>query len=465
MRSLSKSEFIWGYAASTLNIGAGIMLLPIILRFLPPQDVGLWFVFITLAGFAQLIEFGFQPTLARNTAYIYAGAQNLSKFGLSKYLPVKENINLELLNDLLFSAKKIYRTVSIVSIIILWIFGTLYIATLINSEKNKTEYILAWLAFSSGSIVNFYYGYVNGILQGRGDVGLANKVTVLSKGSLILLGAVAVASGFGLVGFGFAALFSACISRIAALHYFSSGHITAGNRINGNKPRAQSEDILKILWHNAGRLGLVQIGAFLIQRGNILIASSFLGLSTAASYGMSVTVLTALVSISAVICQLQVPHMSAMQAKGERKKLAATYGQILILSFSLFALGFTSLLVFGDTLLIFIQSDTRLLPPVLLLFLGIVLILEMHHSIAGTYLTTTNYVPFVRAAIISGLAISILSVLAVRPYGAAGLIMAQCLVQLLYNNWKWPIEALRHLGFNLQEVLVMGFRAFFRTPS
>jgi O-antigen/teichoic acid export membrane protein len=303
MRSLSKTEFIWGYAASTLNIGAGIMLLPIILRFLPPQDVGLWFVFITLAGFAQLIEFGFQPTLARNTAYIYAGAQNLSKFGLSNYLPEKENINLELLNALFFSAKKIYRTVSIASIIILWVFGTLYISTLIKSEQNKTEYIIAWLAFSSGSIVNFYYGYVNGILQGRGDVGLANKVTVLSKGSLILLGAAAVASGFGLVGFGFAAFFSACISRIAALHYFSSGHLSSGNRIYGDTPRVQSEDILEILWYNAGRLGLVQIGAFLIQRGNILIASSFLGLSTAASYGMSITVLTALLSISAVICQ------------------------------------------------------------------------------------------------------------------------------------------------------------------
>src|SRR6266567_8101153 len=74
--AISRRDIYWGYAAQLLNVGAGLILLPVVVRYFSPEDVGLWFVFITLAGLAQLLEFGFQPTLARNTAYVYAGARS-----------------------------------------------------------------------------------------------------------------------------------------------------------------------------------------------------------------------------------------------------------------------------------------------------------------------------------------------------------------------------------------------------
>ena len=70
MKPLTRGDVLWGYIAQVLNIGAGLILLPILLRNLSPEDVGLWFVFISLAALAQLLELartapGFRDDIGR----------------------------------------------------------------------------------------------------------------------------------------------------------------------------------------------------------------------------------------------------------------------------------------------------------------------------------------------------------------------------------------------------------------
>jgi hypothetical protein len=102
---------IWGYLAQALNLGGGLLLLPISARFLSPEDLGLWFVFSALAGLAQLLELGFQPTFARNAAYVYAGAQQLVKTGLPERSDNDDPaVNLGLLSGLLAAARTVYRS-------------------------------------------------------------------------------------------------------------------------------------------------------------------------------------------------------------------------------------------------------------------------------------------------------------------------------------------------------------------
>lgn len=447
----------WGYIAQALNIGAGLILLPIILHYLSPEDVGLWFVFITLAGLTQLLELGFNPTLARNAAYVYAGAQTLAKHGLPKELEAGGAINLKLLANLVASARKIYQIVAALASIVLLVGGSYYITSLMPPNKDATVTLIAWVFFSSGYIAAFYYGYVNGLLQGRGDVTQANKVVVITRSVLILLGAVAVVAGYGLLGLGVASMLASILGRWIAVHYFYSVERPEMHSLR-IKSNIGNTELIKTLWHNASRLGAVQVGAFLIQRGNILIASSFLGLAATASYGMTVTILMALSGVATVICQVQMPHMNSMQAKGDRKGLTAIYGEILIVSWVMYICGLLLLMIFGNDLLEIISSKTQLLPTALLLLLGLVLLLELNHTIAATYLTTVNKIPFLSAALISGLGIVLIAFILVKPMGALGLILAQGLVQLTYNNWKWPKEAIAHLQSKFMQVIILGVK-------
>lgn len=451
---------LWGYLAQALNIGAGLILLPVILKYLPAAEVGLWFVFITLVGLAQLLEFGFNPTISRNTSYIYAGAVALQRDGLPIHDTNKSTINLDLLASLLNTARKVYRVVSLLAAALLLIGGSIYISTLVTEEtSDKTTLILAWVTFATGYIVTLYYGYINGMLHGRGDVSQSNKIIITTRGLLILLGSYALITGHGLLGLGIASLMSSGIGRIIAMRYFFSETRPEMRTIRSLATNT-ADDLTPLLWHNASRLGAVQVGSFLIQRGNILIASSTLGLESAASYGMTVTILTVLITVSSVLCQLQLPRLNAIQSRNERSSLITIYGQIQLSSWTVFSLGLIFLVVFGDLMLNFVGSDTKLIPWPLLLVFGLIYLFELNHSIAATYLTTVNKIPFVKAALISGISITVLAVFLSAAYGIVGLIAAQGVVQLAYNNWKWPMEAQKNLQSSFLGTIKVGFKQF-----
>jgi O-antigen/teichoic acid export membrane protein len=451
-----KKDLLWGYFAQTLNIGAGLILLPIILRYFTVADVGLWFVFITLAGFAQLLEFGFLPTLTRNVAYVYAGADSLLKEGVPESGNRIQPVNQQLLGSLILSARRIYRVVALLAAVVMFVGGSGYIYTTLSPAQDFSEIVLAWLVFAFGYVLTFYFGYYNGLLQGRGDVTLANKVVVITKTTLIVAGCISTVAGWGLLGLGVASALSAAVGRVVARYYFNLDNLSVVAA--ELKSCVEYGPVLGTLWYNASRLGAVQVGGFLIQRGNILLASSFLGLEAAASYGMTITVVSALAGVAGVAAQVQIPHLCALEAKGDRESCAAVYGEALILGGLVFLFGLLALMVFGNYFLELIGSQTMLLPTPLLCALGLIWLLEMNHVIAATYLTTLNFIPFVPAALLSGIAVFVTTLLLINPLGVLGLIIGQGLPQLAYNNWKWPVEAMRNLSTNLMSVIKLGAR-------
>lgn len=455
IKAATRRDIFWGYLAQGLNIGAGIILLPIVIHFLSPADVGLWFVFVTLASLAQLLEFGFQPTIARNVAYVYAGARELSSSSIPPETHTVGEPDIDLLGSVFRAARRIYAMVAGVACLVLLGGGSIYVYSLLIPTQDQMAALLGWLAFSLGYVTTFYYGYFNSFLLGRGDVLLANKVLVITRAAFIVLGGVAVAAGFGLLGLGTASLLAAGCGRWAAHNFYARRALLRLADIKGYLPGDRK--ILRALWHNASRLGVVQLGSFLILRGNILIASSKLGLEVTASYSMTVTVFLAMSSVAMVICQSQVPYMSSLQAKRDVGELRGVYGQILLLAWGVYAIGFIAILLFGKLLLPLISNGTELLPWPLLLAMGIIQLLELNHSIAATYLTTINRVPFWAASLCSGVAILSIGFISVGWFGIWAPVISQGIVQLAYNNWKWPLEALRDLNVNVSRVLVSGY--------
>lgn len=453
----------WGFLAQGLNVATGILLLPLILRYLLPEEVGLWFVFLALAGLAQLLELGFQPTIARNVAYIYAGAQKLEGYGFMS--PAEDTLlNAELLQQLFVSARKIYFAVSVAALITLSGVGSAYLLSILPSAMFPSHVIPAWLIFALGYVVNFYYGYFNAFLQGRGDVTEANIIVVVSRLTMITIGSVLLIGGFGLTGLGFASLASSIISRMLARKFYWRDALGEMSAIKTTKGSEEIISLVPILWPNAKRLGWVFLGSFLITRANILIASSFIGLAEAGSYGLTFQILLTLVGLSGVILNLSMPRLNADQVRGRQERVIENFGRALATGWLVFFLGATALVLFGSTLLAVVGSRSHLLDTGLLVVFIVIMFLEMNHSLCASYLTTFNEVLFVRAALISGLAIVMFSALSVIFFhlGAWGLVLSQGIIQAAYNNWKWPLETARKMGCSFSHVVGSGFRGLKR---
>lgn len=451
-KQVSSSDILWGYIAQVFNLGAGLLLLPFILIWLSKEQVGLWFVFLTLGSLAQLLELGFQPTLARNTAYIFSGAKNIKSYGIPARDQGDREIDLQLLSSLLFTARRIYALVALLGIVVIVFGGGVYIATLIKDSPVQKLVLLAWFLFSAGYIVNFYFGYVNAMLQGKGNVTQANKVVVISRVFYLLVSVITISMGYGLLGLGVATLFAALVGRLIALYYLNRDKVvTEASQISSNKI-----NMFPVLWPNAKKLGVVFIGAFLIQRFSVLIASSYLGLEVAASYGMSMIILNTLLMVSSTVCQVQVPLLSSLQSERNKDELKRVMGEIYIISWFVFCAGIAFVFFAGDFFLNLVGSEIKLLPGYLILMLGFVLFLELTHSVSATYLTTTNNIPFLSAALWSGLLVALGGFVLVGPMGVFGLILAQGIVQLAYNNWKWPMAALKNMNDSMVNVLYSG---------
>jgi O-antigen/teichoic acid export membrane protein len=440
---LFKREIIWGYFAQSLNIGAGLLLLPIILHELNNAQVGLWFVFITISSLGQLIEFGLQPTISRNVTYIYSGVNYLVKSGLA---PINKNdqfkVDYRLLGNLLSTAKSLYKKTASIAALIFFLPATYYINSLLDA--NSEFELISWILYSSGILISLYGGYYSSFLIGRGDITLSNKVVVLNKLIFISLSSIALVNGFGLIGIGLASIVSNWIGFNYLRRYFFSEK-NAKYSYCAKTSYEEVKEIKKILWHNASKLGYVQVGAFLIQKSNILLASSVLGLADAAGYGMTLSILTALSSIAISIFQINLPKFNRLQVNNDKNTLKKLYIEYLFISIIIFTTGLITLILFGKNFLTLINSSTKLISNPQILVLGLIILLELNHSIAAIYLTTKNYIPFVAAALISGSSVVVLAYITMPYLGLWALIIAQGVVQIFYNNWKWPLVVMHDL--------------------
>lgn len=460
-----KRDVHWGFLAQGLNVATGLLLLPMVLHYLSTEEVGLWFVFMSLAGLAQLLELGFQPTIARNVAYVYAGAQNLNAHG---FTPNTEytSLNIELLQQLYAAARKIYLLVACAALITLVFIGSAYIATLISLNMSLITTLLAWLVFVLGYVINFYFGYFNGFLQGRGDITAANKVIVAGRLAMIIFSGFFLAFGMGLFGLGVASLLSSAIGRFLAGKYFWRDK-SVGTTMLAKIKASGHNPLISIIWPNASRFGLVGLGGFLITRANVLIASSFLGLAEAASYGLTFQILLAISGLAGVILNLNMPRLSGDQVRGYQERIICNFGKSLAAAWLIFIACVVFLILFGSGMLEMIASRTHLLSESLVVVFSIVMFLELNHSLCAVYLTTYNEILFVRAALVSGVCIVVASILFVTVwhFGVWGLVLSQGVVQVTYNNWRWPEEVAKRMGHSFTYVVISGFKGLWNVRN
>ena len=89
-------DIVWNYIGIIASLGSQILLLPVLVRYLEPDVLGLWYIFVSIGSVVILFDFGFTPTIARTVAYCWSGATELKKKDVISINKKKET-NYELL--------------------------------------------------------------------------------------------------------------------------------------------------------------------------------------------------------------------------------------------------------------------------------------------------------------------------------------------------------------------------------
>jgi O-antigen/teichoic acid export membrane protein len=139
---IGRKDLLWNYAATSMRILSGIIVLPIALRMLPSDEMGIWSIFISLMTITSLLDFGFSNSFSRNVTYIYSGVKELKTKGYA--VAETSEVDYGLLKTLLMAMKRYYGIAALVFLIIFLTGSPFYISSILEQYSGNKQAI--WIA-------------------------------------------------------------------------------------------------------------------------------------------------------------------------------------------------------------------------------------------------------------------------------------------------------------------------------
>ncbi len=459
---LYSSAVAWSFVFTIVRIGGNLLVLPLMLRKLPPEDLGFWYVFLSLAGISSLVDMGFYPTMSRVTAFLWAGAKEIPRMGVATVSEESGTTpNYQLLSDLVKTMRLYYLALGLLVSLAMGVFGTMWIFSKAHLAPNAQVILGAWFLFLPALFVNTTTGMWHPLLSGINRVRLgqqifvwglvANYIVVLA-GLLLGAGLFAPVAGYLLMG-----LVTRLLAQAKFTELTESKTYAATARWSG--------ELLAALWPTAWRTGVVTLGIYATLNLGTLICAAYLGPRITASYGLSLQLAAAAVSLSTAFVAVKTPLIAQMRTRNANRGI----GDIMISRMRMFYAAFFTLALaavfFGEPVLHdFLHSRTPLLPTPIFAVLIIVVGLEGHHAIFRELTLTTHYNPFTIPVVIAGACVVLLTLILVPVIGVWALVVAPGVVQLCFNNWWTVLVGLRSIDLSAGAYLTRLF-AFHRPSS
>ena len=427
-------------------IGAGVILLPFILHKMPQETVGIWTIFQTISFLVLLLDFGFRPTFARNISYIFSGVKTLQKEGVA-HASADAHVDYGLLKGTLLAMQRFYRWIAISVFVLLATAGTAYFYYVLRKYTgDRQDALIAWLLLIIINCYNLYTFYYDALLTGKGYIKRGQQINMFGQAVYIALAIGLIYAGLGLTAIVASQLVSIIIRRVLMYRVFYTDDLEAHlEKAETQEPKA----ILSAITPNAVKIGLTQLGGFLVNKSSILIGSAFLSLEQVACYGITLQVMDILARCSTVFYQSYLPKLAQCRAEEDLQGLKRYYILCIGSLLAVFIVGGALWVLLGNWALDLIGSETHFIPTAMLCAMLLINILEHNHAVSAGFIMADNKIPFFIPSLVSGAATVLLLWIFLGPlhWGIWGLIAAPGIAQLAYQNWKWPSMVIKELWF------------------
>jgi len=439
IEKVSHKDLFWNIGATVLKVASAAILLPFILKYFSNELVGIWIIFMAITTLVVLIDFGFRPTFTRNVSYIFSGVKNLQIQGIETTATHHLETDYGLLNGLIHSMRWFYSRGALFILILSATVGTGYIFYLLREYSgDKTEVLIAWVILCMNNTYNFYTFYYESLLMGKGLVRKNKQIIIIGRLAYLAVAIVLILCGAGLIAVVSSQIIATIITRILSYNVFFTKSLKSklANAIPKNKI-----ELIKAIYPNAVKIGLVYCGSVLVMQSTVFIGSFYLNLDEIGSFGITLQLTTLLVTLSKLYLDTFFPKIVQYYSHNDFSSIKQIYRKGKWYFFIIFITGGAMLLFLGNPVLQLIGSKTPLIPFSLLAVLLLFLLLDTQQVLASNILLAGNKVPFLKSNLITGLfsILLIFALLTIYPTGLWALILGPGIAQIVYQNWKWPI--------------------------
>jgi O-antigen/teichoic acid export membrane protein len=436
LNRLRRSTIVWSWVFNGFRLATGLLLLPLVLHKLSTEELGMYYVFLSLVALAPVIDFGFSPTILRFVSYAMGGAETIQAHGVSKGTGAGPNFGL--LWQLFFTTRALYRVMALIVLVILGVWGTYIVELGIHETPSPNVTRVAWLITVIATVLNVYSSWAPVFLRGMDDVITSVRITVLASVVRFVLAAGLLLAGAGLMSLPLGDLTGSLIQQAIARR-------TCLRRLRRQPMPAKVDtwQTLRIMWPNSWRMGLMSLSGYLTVNANMAICLSVLGLAANARYGLSIQLLGVISGMAGVWTQVKWPMIGQQRARHDYAAIQRTLWPRMWLQYLTFLAMAAGLLLCGQPLLQMFGSGKQLLPLPWLALLALNSFLDTQVSIWGTLITTENRFPFLWPSVAANLLAFALSLTLIHTtsLGLGAFVLAPLLAHSLFTYWYWPLYA------------------------
>lgn len=413
-RRLANSAVIWIWAVMIIRLCNFVLILPIVLRTLPVDMVGLWYVMLNLIGGVTLIELGMTSAISRHVSFALAA----------------ETPDYSRIHSLIVASRKLYAFLAFVVLVVslgagAWLSATHY-ETMFEVVPLASFGLMA--IASTGRMLGLYW---NPLLVGMNKVRQAQQVQFFG----ILLSYVVTIVGL-LLGAGIIALaLGQCVTLLYPM--LRSRHLFRLQFPEVYRAPATHSD-WKDIWFATWRSGLIMMGSWLGTHGLIVVSGQTVSLDVSASFAVCFTIAFTIHSVSQSWLVARYPTMSSLWAAGKVDALRALVKTRLTLSMATMVFGGACAWFLIPTLLQWIGSQTSPLPPVTLALLLLLASLDLFVGAHSAILIACNRFPHLLPMLLTGGATFGVAFLLAGEFKVEGIVLAGLLCISGVTFWVVP---------------------------
>lgn len=443
----TKRMIFWGYLSNLVNLISGFIALPLILKYLSLEDLASYYYIMSVVVFMTILDIGYGPQLSKNITYILNGARKLSKKGIDNN--VSEFIDINLLQVTIKTSFLFYKILCLISMII----SAMVLANHFNwSTDNDTIIII--IIFSFSMLLNTLTSFISPVLNGAGFIIESRVINVINKffGTSVFI--FLLYFGFGVYSYIISLLISSLtVVVIGGYYYYYCFHKKYLFGLNNTK---YSFELFKIIFDNAKNIGIYYLSINIISRSVIIFGEGHLKDSLIAAYGFLLQIFSIVSNFSTVTSSILQTKLTSSIVKRNTDEMIRNFG-LGVFSF-IFLSSFASLFtIFSLDAVTTITGSEIILPEkYIIMVFSIFAIVDMHHQLFNSFLSSKNEFPFVTTTFFSAVITSVLILILInfRLIDTTYLMFIPFLVQSTFNYWYWP----RYVCYNEKISYIRLFR-------
>jgi hypothetical protein len=362
------------YLYQSVNLLTGVLMVPLLLRYLDSGQFVMWAIFTTLGGLTLQLESSIQVVSVRRIAHAHHAGKT------------------QAVVDRHASAKRMYRMLAAFTLMGVASAGAAYLMQT-ASGKLAASWKLEWTIFMLTYGINYWFGANTATLLAMGRVTTYNYIAAFTRALNLAVTFACLVAGWGV--FGICASFALSV----ALNCMLIGLAARRTLAHAQLEPELSQGATSVPSHQGGdivRHTLFMLAAYAVYKGGVLIAAWHFPKEEVSSYSLMLQAFTMLCAFALAPIQVWLPKLMKAIVVNDRDIVMRELSRTLLVANGTFLAGGLLLGLVGHRLLDVIGARISLPPAADLAITGVALAIELNLFILINLLVSRQQFEFVK---------------------------------------------------------------------